>query len=151
MPDLRTPAFSAVKILSPDDYAIFKTALNAGRHPGFVGRENFCRCAENGGALIFFGADEQVAVALMNPKKNSLIALNVQPRFRGKGFGKMCLEYLKPNWVRAIESSIPFFESMGFWRVGALKVGQTLKTAIMVRRDLIGLAGRLGNILRTRT
>lgn len=151
MPDLRTPAFSAVKILSPDDYAIFKTALNAGRHPGFVGRDNYCRCAAGGGALLFFAEGKPVAVALMNCKKNALIALNVEPEFRGRGFGKMCLQYLKPNWVRAIESSIPFFESMGFQRVGALKVGRTLKTAIMVRGDLIGLAGRLENILRART
>lgn len=51
--------------------------------------------------------------------------------------------YLAPNWVRAVENAVPYFERLGFVMVGQLKQGRTLRMQILVRGSLISLAGRL--------
>jgi hypothetical protein len=57
------------------------------------------------------------------------------------------MDYIKINWVRAVESAVPFFEKRGYTRVGEWKQGRTLRTGILVRTSLISLAGRLRKVL----
>lgn len=102
--------------------------------------------ASNGG-LIFFQVDDQdCAVTLTNPRISSLLVLSVLPSFRGQGIGAHCVEYLRPNFIRALESAVPFFERLGYIGFGTWKKGRTFRTRVMLRANLRGLAGRLDQI-----
>ena len=101
------------------------------------------RYADNGGALFFEFKNEVIAVSLINPSCGVLMALNVTPAHRSHGLGRAIVNYLVPNFARVIESRVGFFESLGYVKIGKPKPGQALKTNIMVRKALFGLAGRL--------
>ena len=126
------------------DYAEFKTVLSRGRHPAFIGRDLFERNARNGGALFYrFDTTNNVAVSLINARSGILIALNVVPQHRGHGLGGAILRFLVPNFARVVESKVPWFEANGYRAIGKLKQGISLRTQVMARAELFGLAGKI--------
>lgn len=84
-----------------------------------------------------------IAVSMMNPHFGSLTALNVHPDHRGHGLGATMVKFLVPNFIRAIEDKVEFFEKLGYRRIGSLKKGISLNTQIMAREALFHLAGNL--------
>lgn len=125
------------------DYARAKRLLNIGRHPTFVGRDMVARCARNGGLLFFVVDGLDAAVVLVNPRNNVLTVMCVRPNLRGCGLGGRVLQFVKPNFVRAVEGAVPWFERQGYKPIGEWKIGRALRTRMMVRESLISLAGRL--------
>lgn len=132
-----------VEPLRSSEYARFKRVLNAASHPTFIGRETYGRNAREGGAFVFRLGGNDVAVALVKPRHGVLLALSVARAAQGRGVGRFALLFLVPNWVRAVESAVPFFERLGYVCVGAPKQGRRLVTRVMVRSELRSLAGRL--------
>ncbi len=132
--------------LKSSDYKRFKNVLNLGNHPGFVGQNQFARCCVNGGSLIFVFDGHDVAVSSVNPKRNTLLVLNISPSHRGHGLGKAIMKYLAVNFVRSTESAKIFFEGCGFEQIGQSKNGRSLKIIPMVRSDLIPLVGKLKKV-----
>lgn len=96
--------------------------------------------------MIWRHDDEDIAVAIVNPKYNVLMVLNVLPEHRLHGLGSAMLAYLQCNFARVLESAVPFFERNGYTSIGKLKTGKRLKTQIMVKSSLIPLAGRMKGI-----
>jgi GNAT superfamily N-acetyltransferase len=130
------------------EYARAKGLLNAARHPTFIGRHTVTRAAKNGG-MHFWQVDERdIAVSIVNAKISSLLVLSVLPSMRGQGVGRHIVGYLKPNFVRSLESAVPFFERLGYVGFGTWKQGQRFRTRIMVREGLRGLAGRFAQLER---
>lgn len=123
-----------------------KKLLNVGRHPTFIGRNLVKRCAMNGGAFLVIFDDADVAVAVVNPAINCLLVLNVHPAHRSHGLGAALLRYLQCNFARVVESAVPFFERNGYQAVGAMHQGKSLRTQVMIKSDLIQLAGRVARI-----
>lgn len=140
-----------VSIGREEDYARAKKVLDAGKHPTFVGRDTIGRNARNGGLLMFAYAGEDVGVAVLNARMNSLIVMNVRPSHRGHGLGSAILTYCCPTWVRALESAAPWFRARGYVDIGEPKQGRSLRTQIMVRGSLLTLAGRVSRLLEART
>lgn len=101
------------------------------------------RNANNGGALFYELDGAAVAVSLINPHYGILLALNVRPEHRGHGLGDAIVKFLVPNFVRAIESKVEWFERRGYKRIGKLKRGISLNTQLMARAALFSLAGNL--------
>lgn len=136
-----------VVVCVAEDYDRLKRLLNAVRHPAFIGRSLIARCATNGGVLLFRQDGRDAAVVVVNARRNVLLVMCVHPDFRSRGFGSRVLAFVKPNWVRAVESAVPWFEARGYVGVGAWKQGRTLRTRIMVRENIQRLAGRLAERL----
>lgn len=132
-----------VRVARPTDYKSFKRILDIGKHPAFIGKDTMMRHADNGGALFFEFESDPIAVSLTNPHHGVLLALNVIPAHRSHGLGCSIINYLMPNFVRALESRIGLFEKMGYISVGKSKKGICLNTQLMARKALFGLAGRL--------
>jgi protein gp37 len=103
--------------------------------------------ARNGGLLIFQHDGEDLAVALLNPRLNVLLVLNVLPSHRRHGLGQAVIEYCRPTWVRALEAAEPWFKARGFVPIGAKKQGRSLRTQVMVKQELLKLAGRVSRVL----
>ena len=123
-----------------------KALLNVGKHPTFIGRNLVKYCSMNGGAFVATFGGRDVAVAIVNPSINCLLVLNVHPAHRSHGLGAALLRYLQCNFARVLESAVPFFERNGYQSVGAMHQGKSLKTQVMVKSDLIPLAGRVARI-----
>lgn len=137
-----------IRLARPDNYGEFKRVLDVGRHPAFIGRQTFWRNSQNGGALLYVLAGEIVAVSLINPNKGVLLAMNVHPAHRGHGLGSAVLKFLMPNFVRAIEAKVAWFERRGYRRIGDPKQGRSLTTQLLAREALFGLAGRIQAVFR---
>jgi GNAT superfamily N-acetyltransferase len=106
------------------------------------------RAARNGGAFVFSFGSEDIATAIVNPALNCLTVLNVAPSHRAHGLGAAILRYLQCNFARVLESAVPFFERNGYVSRGKLKLGNRLKTQVMVKSSLLALAGRVAEIYR---
>jgi len=132
-----------IEIGRSDEYNRLKRLLNRGSHPAFIGRDLVGRCALNGGLIFFRSDNTDAAVALVNTRRNILLVLNVLPEMRGRGVGEVAVRYLKPSFIRAIDTAVPYFERLGYQVIGQPKRGITLTTRVMVRRSLIEIAGRL--------
>lgn len=126
-----------------DEYRRIKRILDRGKHPTFIGRSLVLKCTRNGGCTIFRFGGEDIGVSIVNPMKNVLLVLNVDPRHRSHGLGTAILHYVQANFARVLESAVPFFERNGYTCVGALKRGNSLNTQVMIKSALIPLAGRL--------
>jgi GNAT superfamily N-acetyltransferase len=103
-------------------------------------------CTRNGGAFLFRFRNMDIAVAIVNPKLNCLLVLNVEPTHRGHGIGGAILRYLQCNFARVLESAVPFFQRNGYTSRGKMKTGKRLKTQVMVKSSLLTLAGRVSQI-----
>jgi len=136
-----------VEPLKGNQYERAKRLLDAGKHPTFIGRNLVARCAMNGGAFIFSAEGADVAVAIVNPRNNCLLVLNVHPHHRSHGLGAAVLEYLQCNFARVLETAVPFFQRRGYVSVGQMHQGKSLKTQVMVKGSLIPLAGRIASLL----
>ena len=90
--------------------------------------------------------DRDVAVAIVNPAINCLLVLCVHPEHRGHGLGGALLAYLQCNFARVLESAVPFFARNGYQAIGEPHSGKSLKTQVMIKSDLIPLAGRVARI-----
>lgn len=139
-----------VQIGQPGEYRRCKTLLNDARHPTFVGRQLVERHAVNGGLLFFRYDGSDVGVTVINVRKNVLLVLAVDPRHRGHGLASAMVRFIQANWVRSTETTAGFFERLGYVRIGRLKRGRTLNTQMLVRGNLIGLAGRVQRALQAR-
>ena len=135
--------------LTSADYSRAKRLLNIGRHPTFIGRGTFARCALNGGCFVASSSGADCGVALVNPKSNILLVLNIHPDHRSHGLGAAMLRYLQCNFARVLESAVPFFERNGYQSCGEMHQGKTLKTQVMIKSSLIPLAGRVAKIYGT--
>jgi GNAT superfamily N-acetyltransferase len=113
--------------LGPGEYDRAKRVLNRARHPGFVGRELFFRCATAGQALVATREGADVAVALI--VKSKLMALSVVVEAQGQGVGQALVAFAQPRWVNAIGAKLAWFERLGYSPVGAPRVGQNGKHA----------------------
>jgi GNAT superfamily N-acetyltransferase len=131
------------------EYRRAKHIFNQGRHPTFLGPQQVNGMLALGGVWFAQLDGQDIAVAIVHPRRSVLIALNVMPAHRSHGLGARFLHYLAPNWARVIESKTAWFERQGFKSLGDPKQGRSLRTQIMVREDLIGLAGRLDARLST--
>jgi hypothetical protein len=138
--------FEAVQAHS-DEYSRVKRILNRGKHPTFIGRQIVLISTRNGGCTIFRFAGEDIGVSVVNPMKNVMLVLNVDPRHRSHGLGSAILRYCVPNFARVLETAVPFFERNGYAKIGNLKRGNALNTQIMVKSSLIPLAGRLRSFM----
>lgn len=105
------------------------------------------RHADNGGLIFFRFNAQDVAGALVNPRLNTLLVLNVSKEHRGHGCGRAVVDYLKCNFARVVESAIPFFKSCGYVAIGEMKKGRSFNTQVMVRESLLSVAGRLRSVL----
>lgn len=101
------------------------------------------RNANNGGSLFYEFGGKAVAVSIVNPRFGILIALNVLPEHRSHGLGGAILRFLMPNFARVLENKVPWFEKQGYRSIGKPKLGVSLKTQVMVREALFGLAGKV--------
>ena len=137
----------SVRIGRAEDYQQAKNILNRGHHPTYIGPHMVRRSARNGGLIFFDFHSERLAVAVINAHHNILLVLNVIPEHRSHGLGTAIMQYLQVNWVRAIESAVPFFEHLGYIKIGEPKQGRQFITWLMVRKDLIELSGRLRALL----
>lgn len=108
--------------LGPGDYDRAKKILNRAKHPGFVGRELFYRCATNGIACVARVGPDDLGVALIT--KNKLQALSVVTAGQGKGIGTALIARTTPKWVNAIVSRVSWFERLGYRCVGAPRAPQ---------------------------
>lgn len=144
MSEMRKTAFCVeIGRATREDYERAKRILNIGKHPTFVGRGLVEKNAINGGLLFFIVDGVDAGVAVVNPRRSVLLVMNVAPCARSIGLGSSMLRFLKPNFVRAVESAVPWFEMRGYKSIGEWKVGRKLRTRVMVRESLISLAGRL--------
>lgn len=101
--------------------------------------------ARNGGAMVFTQGGSDIACAVVNPRLNALLVLNVLPSHRTHGLGRAIVDYLQCNFARVLQSAVPFFEHCGYQKIGKAKKGNRLYTQIMVRKSLLTLAGRMAN------
>lgn len=138
-----------VRLARAQDYPAWKKLLDLGRHPAFIGRTTMSRNAANGGALFYLVHQRPVAVSLVNPHFGILLALNVLPHHRSHGLGTAIVQFLMPNFVRAIETKVPYFQKLGYRPIGPLKRGISLNTQIMARAALFDLAGKLARVWGT--
>lgn len=132
-----------VRLARASDYSAFKRVLDRGKHPAFIGRDSFTRNSTNGGALFYELDGEAVAVSLINPHYGILLALNVSEAHRGHGLGGAIVNFLVPNFVRALEDKAAWFEARGYRRISTIKRGIRLNTQLMARSALFTLAGKL--------
>jgi len=132
-----------VRLARLDDYKPFKRVLDIGKHPAFIGRGTFTNCCTNGGALFYFYDGSAAAVSMISPRLGSLGALNVHPSHRGHGLGSAIVRFLVPNFIRAIDDKVPYFQRLGYVPVGKPHKGISRLTQLMVRECLIGLAGKV--------
>lgn len=121
-------------LLGPDDYDRGKSVLNKAKHPGFVGRELFYRCATSGRVCIAVLDDVDCGIAMV--AKEKLQALSVIKSAQGRGVGGALIAHLKPHWANVIGERVAWFEKRGYRSVGAPKVGQNGKHAAqLMERD----------------
>lgn len=125
------------------DYKSAARFLSRADYPAWFGPSTFQRYVTNGGGYWFRFRGETAAVGILNPRLSSLGALAVAREHRGHGLGKAIVEFLQPNFVRAVEDKVPFFEKLGFRPLGAMKPGIRLNVQVMCRESLFRLAGRL--------
>lgn len=128
------------------DYKRAKKLLWVGNHPTYVGPNMLKRHARNGGLLIFQVDDKDAAVAVVNPRLNVILVLNVHPNHRGHGLGSAIMRFLRPSWVRSISEFVQWFERQGYVVVSDPKQGRRYETRLMVRQELLTLAGRIAKL-----
>ena len=126
-----------------DDYKPAGRFLSQNEYPAWFGPMVFRRYITNGGGFWFHHRGVPVGVGILNPRLSSLGALAVSKSHRGHGLGRAIVEFLQPNFVRAVEHKVPYFERLGFVPVGAMKRGIRLNVQVMCRKSLFQLAGRL--------
>jgi len=122
--------------LGAADYDRAKTVLNKAKHPGFIGRELFFRCATTG--IVCVAVIDGVDCGVAMVAKGKLQALSIIASGQGKGVGSALMRRLQPEWVSAIAERISFFERLGYKSLGAPKVGQNGKhaTQLMQRGEM---------------
>lgn len=133
-----------------DEYRRAKRIFDKGTHPTFIGRSTVLRSARDGGLLFYTLDDEDVAVTVVNARNSTLLALNVNPEHREHGLGNAIVQFLRPNFVRAIDFRVEWFERRGYLSVGEPKMGRKFKTQVMVRSELRELAGRVRRVVGDR-
>lgn len=127
-------------------YRRAKSLLTQGDHPTFVGPEMVARKAHNGGLWFYLFDGRDVAVSIINPRLSVLLVLNVHPTHRGHELGQAIIGLIRPTWIRSVSTATPWFERLGYIRVGEPKRGRSLVTDLLVRGELIPLAGRLRRV-----
>jgi GNAT superfamily N-acetyltransferase len=149
VPKMRQAAYEVIEIADgrkEETYRRVNRFLTRNKHPTYIGRSTMASAGQNGGLFIFRRGIEDVAIAIINPRLGVLQVLNVAKEFRSKGVGDAVLKFLKPNFVRAIESAVAWFERRGYKPLGKWKQGRRYRTRVMVRENLITLVGRIWKV-----
>ena len=139
-----------VHVCGTGEYGRFKTVLNRASHPTFVGPREYRDSAKQGCASIAHVGGQDVAAAVVNARTGALLVLCVVHEFRSQGVGAWFLGHLSPTFARVLDSAVPWFEAHGYEQTGTVLKGRKHSTAIMIRRGLRELAGRLSKVLRNR-
>lgn len=142
-----------VRLAYPSDYPEFKRIIDKGRYPGFMGRSTMQSNAVNGGALFYHVESEPdpIAVSLINPHLSVSLAIAVVPAHQRHGLGTAIVEYLRPNFRRVIlenESWIRRCKTSKYEPIGTPHKGRKFLTQLMVRSELIDIAGRAARVLK---
>lgn len=116
--------------LGPGDYDRAKTVLNRAKHPGFVGRDLYSRCATAGTCTIAVLDGADVGVALVVSQK--LQALSVVSSAQGAGVGARLIDRIQPRWASVIGDRVEWFKRRGYREVGSPKVGQKGSTTVQL-------------------
>jgi len=109
--------------LSPDAYDRAKKVFDRAKHPGFVGRELFFRCATRGKAVLAVVDGVDVGVALIS-EADKLQALSVIVKAQGAGIGAAIVRHLRPKYVSALGEKTAWFERLGYRASGAPRIGR---------------------------
>jgi hypothetical protein len=117
--------------LGPGDYDRAKKVFDRAKHPGFIGRELYFRCATTGTATIATLDGADVGVALI-AKHHRLLALSVVSK--GGGIGTAMMRHLKPRWVSAIDEKKTWFARLGYVDEGPAKIGQGGKHSVQLMK-----------------
>jgi GNAT superfamily N-acetyltransferase len=130
--------------LSPDVYDRAKSVLNKAKHPGFVGRELFFRCATRGKAVVAVLDGIDVGVALIS-EADKLQALSVIVKAQGKGIGAALVRHLSPKYVSALGEKTDWFARLGYQAKGSPRVGKDLQHTVqlMERTDDVAIVERV--------
>lgn len=136
-----------VRLIKPDEAHMFKGLVNRWGHPTYVGPNMVERHARNGGAILAMHKGSPAAAALVNPRTNVGLVLNVHPQHRGHGLGRAVVAYICPNFWRVVEHAVPFFEREGYTKLGHGHQGRKLITYIMAHKRVMNLAGRVAETL----
>lgn len=123
--------------LGPGDYDRAKKILNRARHPAFVGRELFFRCATAGQALV--ATDDGADAGVLLVAKGKAQALSVVPEARGRGVASALIAKAAPKFANVNIDKAPMFHRLGYVAVGAPHVGQSGKHAVQLM-ELVGEA-----------
>jgi GNAT superfamily N-acetyltransferase len=124
--------------LGAGEYDRAKTVLNKAKHPGFVGRELFYRCATAGQAVmaVLVDGETQGDVGVGLAVKGKFHVLSIVPSAQGFGVGSRLVDHMRPEWANVIMDRVPWFEKRGYQSVGAPKVGQSGKMATQLMQRI---------------
>ena len=130
--------------LSPDVYDRAKSVLDKAKHPGFVGRELFFRCATRGKAVVAVLDGIDVGVALIS-EADKLQALSVIVKAQRKGIGAALVRHLSPKYVSALGEKTDWFARLGYQAKGSPRVGKDLHHTVqlMERTDDVAIVERV--------
>lgn len=140
-----TTAFQ-VRLGREADGKEFKRYADKWGYPTFLGPSVLNRSAKNGGMFFFEVDGECVAVFLANAINSTGLALAVDPTHRAHGMFRTVMEYVRPNFVRVIDKFVPLFTRIDYRPLGEPKQGRKFKTQVMVRGELMELAGRVAQL-----
>lgn len=116
--------------LGPGDYERAKAVLNKAKHPGFVGRELFFRCATTGTCTIAVLDGVDVGVLLVASQKAQ--ALSVVQSAQGSGVGAGLIDRVQPRWASVMQERVEWFRRRGYSEVGPPKVSQKGTTSMQL-------------------
>lgn len=135
---------------APNEYRRAKKLFDLGRHPTFIGHTMVERNARNGGLIFFVFDGQDVGVRVLNARTAVGLALTIHPDHRGHGLGTAILKYMMLNYVRVLESAVPWYEQRGYCCVGEWIQGRKLRTRVLVREGLFDVAGRVAALNQSR-
>jgi GNAT superfamily N-acetyltransferase len=138
------------RIIRPHEHKQFKRVVDLAHFPSFLGPTVIQRSAVNGGAYFYEYGGQPAGASLVNPHLNVFLVLAVLPAHRKHGLGEAIIEYVRPNFARVITDFVPYFRRNGYEPIGTPHKGRKYFTQVMVRRELLQLAGRASKLLRDR-
>ncbi len=137
------------RMILPDEYIRVRRLFSKWRHPTFIGNEMIKRAAMKGGVYEMIYRGETIALIIYKTEQSVLYALCIRPDHRSHGLGNRIMLYFKFWFVRAIESSVLYFEKLGYQKISTPKQGRKYITWIMVHKDLLSLCGRFSKLRKS--
>lgn len=129
------------------EYHQLKRVLDRAYFPTFIGRQSVQMQVPNGGVTLYEYAGDTIGATVINVNLGILNVLAVVPEHQGHHLGRAILAYTRPNFARVIEQKVGWFEAHGYTSLGAMHMGRRFRTQVMVRGELMQLAGRARRLL----